>query len=119
MSTFAFEDDSDFAAYFSADYGAHGISATYTPSGGSASTINIILDEEYVEAEGESVDLEMTVPVAICRHIDVSSAGHGDTLAVAAVKDLDGNTLKAATTYNVVEVRPDKTGITTLRLEEQ
>lgn len=119
MSTFAFEDDSDFSAYLIADYGGHGIAASYTPLGGSASSINIILEEEFLEADGESVNVETTIPIAYCRSIDVSNARHGDTLVVAAQKDLDGNTIKSATTYKVVETMPDKTGITMLKLEEQ
>jgi hypothetical protein len=38
---------------------------------------------------------------------------------VAARKDLDGNTLKAETTYSVVGAQPDKTGFSVLVLEEQ
>jgi hypothetical protein len=120
MSVFAFEDDADFASYFVADYGGHGISASYTPyQSETSTTINIILDEEFLEADGESVNVETTIPIAYCRTIDVSSARHGDTLVVDATQDLDGNTIKAATTYKVIETMPDKTGITMLRLEEQ
>ena len=118
MSVFALEDDADFASYFDPDYG-HGIGATYTPSGGSALNINIILNEEYEEIEGQSVGVESNTPVAVCRTIDVPSARHGDQLVVNPVKDLDGNIMKASTTYLVVEVQPDDTGITYLVLEEQ
>ncbi len=82
----ALEFDADFDGYFDDSYG-HGVSATYTPSGGSTK--------------------------------DVSSASHGDTLAFSAQTDLDGNTLKGAKTYSVVNVQPDNTGITALILQEQ
>ena len=119
MSVYALEDENDFAAYLDPDYG-HGITATYTRYGsGTSSSINIILNEEFLEQEGESVGVESTTPVAICRSIDAPNAGHSDTLVVAARKDLDGNTLKAETTYSVVGAQPDKTGFSVLVLEEQ
>ena len=41
----ALESASDLAGFFDTD--AHGISVSYTPSGGSASTINGILNNEF------------------------------------------------------------------------
>lgn len=119
MSIFALEDENDFAAYLDPNYG-HGIAATYTRYGSeSSSSINIILNEEYLEQEGETIGIEGTTPVAYCRSTDVPNAGFRDTLVVSAVKDLDGNTIKNQTTYSVVRVEPDKTGFTILILEEQ
>ena len=42
----ALEFDADFDGYFDASFG-HGVSATYTPSGGSATTIKVIIEDEY------------------------------------------------------------------------
>jgi hypothetical protein len=50
---------------------------------------------------------------------DLRNAAHGDTLAFAAITDLDGNTIKDATTYKVVNVQPDNTGVVALALEAQ
>jgi hypothetical protein len=44
------EFDRDFDGYFDADFG-HGITITYTPAGGSASSINAILNQEYVDID--------------------------------------------------------------------
>ncbi|BCV06843.1 MAG: hypothetical protein CM15mV144_370 [Caudoviricetes sp.] len=68
----ALEFDSDFAGYFDADFG-HGIQATYTPSGGSASTIKVILEKDYFSVPGLSVDVEGSQPIAYCRTTDVAS----------------------------------------------
>lgn len=114
----ALEFDSDFAGYFDADFG-HGIQATYTPSGGSASTIKVILEEDYFSVPGLSVDVEGSQPIAYCRTTDVASAAQGDTLAFAARITKTGTQIRGATTFKVVSVQPDNTGITILILEEQ
>ena len=46
------------------------------------------------------------------------SVAHGNTLAVAAYKDVDGNTLVAAKSFTVVNVQKDNTGFTSLMLQE-
>ena len=79
----------------------------------------VILEDEYLSVDGLTVGVEGSTPVAYCKTKDVSSASHGDTLAFAAQTDLDGNTLKGAKTYSVVNVQPDNTGITALILQEQ
>ena len=112
----ALEFDADFDGYFDDSYG-HGVSATYTVSGGSATTIKVI--HEYLSVDGLTVGVESSTPVAYCKTKDVPSAGHGDTLAFSALTDLDGNTLKGAKTYSVVNVQPDNTGVTVLILQEQ
>ena len=37
---------------------------------------------------------------------------------VSAIKDVDGNTLKAAQNYTIVNVQSDRTGFSALMLEE-
>lgn len=114
----ALEFDADFNGYLDSDYG-HGITATYTPSGGSASSIKIIMDQQYYSIPGESIDVEGSQPMAHCKTTDVPNAAYGDDLVVAAVTNLDGTTIKAQTSYKVVGVQPDNTGMTLLILEEQ
>ena len=115
MSIYRMETEEDMSAYFYINYG-HGVSAVYTNNGVS-STINIILNNEYIELEG-GIGAEGTEPIAYCRSIDVSSVAQGNTLNVSAIKDVDGNTIKAAQNYTIVNVEADKTGFVKLLLEE-
>lgn len=100
----AIENDAERTALL-ADFGS---SATYTPSGGSPSTITVIYDEPYlgVDPDGQ-VAVESKNPTCLAKTSDVSDATHGATLVISS------------TTYNVVGVQPDGTGITILELEEQ
>jgi len=50
---------------------------------------------------------------------DLRAAVFGDQLAFAAITDLSGNTIKDATTYKIVSVQPDETGVVAAVLEEQ
>jgi hypothetical protein len=84
---------------------------------GTSSTINIILNDEYIEQE-EGIGVEATQPIAYCRSVDVPSVAFGNTLAVNPLKDTDGNVLKAAQNYTVVNIQSDRTGFTALMLEE-
>ena len=117
MSQYVMETEEDMSSYLDINFG-HGVSCVFTNSGGSAATINIILNNEYIEQDGFEVPIEATQPIAYCRSIDVPNISHGNTLAVSAIKDVDGNTLKAAQTYTVVSIQSDRTGFTALELEE-
>ena len=100
----AIEGDTERAVFFSAD--DFGSAATYTPSGGSASTINGIFDKDYaLAAIGDGVGVGSNDPRFICRTSDVSSAANGDAIVVGGV------------TYTVRNVEDDGTGITTMVLE--
>ena len=83
------------------------VNATYTPQGGSASTITGIFDEEYQLIDAGSVGVSGSTPVFECASSSVPAAAPGDTLVVNAV------------TFLVVEVQPDGTGVTVLILEKQ
>lgn len=78
------------------------VAATYTPDGGSASTVNGILDNTYVDALG----VESSSPVFHCAASDVSGVAHGDALTVSG------------TGYTIHGVQPDGTGQVLLILEE-
>jgi hypothetical protein len=116
MSEYRLETEEDMEAYLDIDYG-HGVSATYTNYQDVQTTIKVILNEEYIQDEN-GIGIEGTQPVAYCRSVDVPNALHNDTLDVAAIKDVDGNVLKTAQSYIVVNVQKDKTGFTALTLEE-
>jgi len=116
MSQYRMETEEDMSAYFDINFG-HGVSAVFTHSG-TATTINIILNNEYVEQEGFEVAVEATQPMAYCRSIDVPSIAHGNTLQVSAVKDVEGNTLSPAANFTIVSIQSDRTGFTALELEK-
>jgi len=115
MSQFRLETELDMAGYLDINFG-HGVSAVYTNSG-TSTTINIILNNEYVEQD-EGVGVEALKPIAYCRTIDVPNIAFGNTLDVSAIKDTNGNILKAAQSYTVVNIQADRTGFSALMLEE-
>lgn len=86
----AFTDPSDF-----------GVAGLYTPSGGTASTVNGIFDAEYQADNG----MEGSGPAFSCDAADVPSVAHGDALVI---DDVD---------YVVRGVKPDGTGWVVLILE--
>jgi len=84
-----------------------GVAATFTPSGGSASSIVVIQDKEYIEIDGFNSSLSSTKPVALAVASDVTGYAKGDSLVIGAI------------TYEVTGGEPDGTGLVLLRLEEQ
>ena len=115
MSQYRMETEEDMIAYLDIDYG-HGVSAVYTNSRTSR-TINVILNNEYVEQE-EGIGVEALKPIAYCRTIDIPNIAFGNRLDVSAIKDTNGNILKAAQNYTVVNIQVDRTGFSALMLEE-
>ena len=98
----AIESAGDRLAFLDAD--EFGIAATYNGS----ATVYGIFENDYFDGMTEGgVSVEASQPRFSCRTADVSSAAHGDTL------------LLGGTTYNVVGVQPDGTGMTMLLLEDQ
>ena len=116
MSEYRLETELDMAGYLDINFG-HGVSAVYTNTSGTAATINIILNNEYVEQE-EGIGVEALKPIAYCRTIDVPNISFGNSLDVSAIKDTNGNILKAAQSYTVVNIQADRTGFSALMLEE-
>tara|TARA_R100000808_G_scaffold24841_1_gene58699 strand:+ start:2478 stop:2786 length:309 start_codon:yes stop_codon:yes gene_type:complete len=101
----ALESTADLNAFFDTD--AHGSTVTYTPSGGSASTINGILNNEFELVDIGDVGVESNIPILTVKTSDVSSVAQGDTFVIDSV------------TYKSVIIRPDGTGITEIVLEKQ
>lgn len=101
MSTFADRIAEDHAKFFNlSDFGT---SVSYTPFGGSASTIKVFWEENFSEVNPNSgyASIQGKQVLALCRTSDVSAATDEDTI----VKD--------AVTWKVIEVRPngDRTGL--------
>lgn len=85
-----------------------GVSATYTPAGGDPSTVKVILDTDFQEADaGGSITFAIEIPRAIGKTADFASAAEGDSLVISG------------TTYTILVVMPDGQGMTELRLEKQ
>ena len=115
MSQFMLETEEDMLGYLDINFG-HGVSADFV-KGETSTTINVILNNEYVEQE-EGIGVEALKPMAYCRTIDIPSIAYGDGLNVSAIKDTNGNILKAAQNYTVVNIQADRTGFSALMLEE-
>lgn len=85
-----------------------GVAATYTPSGGAASTVNGIFDNDFIEIDaGGGVGVAMQQPRFHCRTADVSAAAEGDALVINTVS------------YIIRIVQDDGTGMTMMVLEKQ
>ena len=101
----------DLGVFFNSD--DFGTSATYTPDGGSASTITVLFDKPFnsIPMDSGEVDVESNTPTCLCQTTDVSAAAHGDVIVISS------------TTYHVVGVQADSgsgyQGTTLLVLEEQ
>lgn len=130
----ALESAADFDAYLDTQTG-HGQVATYgtTATLWDARTalidtwqdvdtykyyIDIIINQEYFGIDGGTVDVNGFQPVALVKTNTIPYVDFGDTLDVSAYLDTNGNTLTAATSYTIVNVQPDRTGFTSLLLEE-
>ena len=100
----AVETATELEVFFSAD--DFGVTATYTPLGGSASNVKGIFDNEFFEAAVGEVGVAIQQPRFVCRSSDISTAVEGDALIVNSVD------------YTIRVVQPDGTGVTTLVLEQ-
>lgn len=95
----------ELAAFF--DTSEHGTAATFTRAGQSGVAVTCIFRNEFFAVADGMVEVETSQPMVTVETSKVSGVAHGDTMAI------DG------TTYNIVAIRPDGTGITDLVLEAQ
>jgi hypothetical protein len=90
-----------------------GVAASYTPDGGSASTVNVLFDNPFnsVPLDTGERDVESNTPTALAISSDVASVAHGDAIVISGI------------TYSIVGVQKDSgsgyQGTTLLVLEEQ
>lgn len=83
------------------------VAVTYTPSGGSATTINVIFDNETVPVDtGGFVPVHEEQPRVTCRTQDVLNIGEGDAFTISGVS------------YTVRVWTHDGVGVTTVHLEK-
>ncbi len=91
----------DLSPFF--DTGDFGESATFMHASGSPVVINVIFDASFDDPLG----IAGAFPRAVCSAGDVTGVVHGDTLVIGS------------TTYKVVGVKPDGTGVVILTLQQQ
>jgi hypothetical protein len=98
------ESDADLLEFLSLDDFAE--TATYTPLGGGATTIQGIFDAPQASRNiTEMMDVTIPAPQFVCRTVDVPNAADGDSITIRSVA------------YYVRVVITDGTGISTLMLE--
>lgn len=133
----ALESAADFNSYLDSTTG-HGVTATFFEvqsiffdqrtglidtwfdiDTGDSINIDIIIDQEYFNIEGNSVAVEGFQPKALVKSSDVPYISHEDRLLVNAITTNKGSVLKAETTFLIKNVQPDNTGMIELTLEEQ
>lgn len=129
------ESAADFNSYLESTTG-HGVSATFFETDalwddfpkidtvgfiddGLSVFINLIIDQEYFNIQGESVDVAGYQPRAIIKSTDAPNVSQDDKVVVNEITTDQGNVLKAETTFLIKAVEPDNTGLVALRLEEQ
>ena len=74
----------DLAEFFDVD--EHAQAASYTPSGGSASSITVIFRNEFYLEDGGTVGVETTQPVITVQTSKVPGIAHGDVIAISGCK---------------------------------
>ena len=132
----ALESAADFNSYVNSQIG--GVTATFfeiqnnlwdqrlTPidtwhdiDSGAATNINIILDQDFFNIEGNTVAVEGYQPRAMIKSSDAPYISQADKLVVNAVTTNNGSTLTPETTFLIKEVQPDNVGMVTVILEAQ
>lgn len=91
----------------------------YDIDSGASSNINILIDQEFFNIEGNSVSVEGYQPRAMIKSSDVPYISQDDRLIVNAITTNNGSTLTAETTFLVKQVQPDNVGMVTVLLEAQ
>ena len=133
----AIESAADFTSYLDINTG-HGVTATFFEvqsslwdsrqglidtwfdiDSGDAYTINVIIDQEYLNIGAGSVPVAGYQPRAIVKASDVPYISHSDRLIVNAITTNNGNVLKPETAFVVRSVEPDNLGLVELVLEEE
>lgn len=85
-----------------------GVTASYTPVGGSVTSIVGIFDNDYRAVDaGGTMDFAISRPIFTCKTSDVPSAVEGDALVINSID------------YIAVVVMDDGTGVTQMMLEAQ
>ena len=84
-----------------------------------AYSINIIIDQPYLNIEGQSVNVEGYRPTAMVKASDVPAISIDDRITVHAITTNKGSVLTPETSFVVVNAQPDNTGMVNLVLAVQ
>tara|TARA_R110002012_G_scaffold320421_2_gene544023 strand:+ start:508 stop:909 length:402 start_codon:yes stop_codon:yes gene_type:complete len=95
------------------------IDTWYDIDSGNATNINIIIDQDYFNIQGQTVAVEGYQPKAMVKATDVPYISIDDRLTVNAITTNNGNTLTPATNFVVVNAQPDNVGMVNLVLALQ
>lgn len=86
---------------------------------GNSTNINLLIDQEFFNIEGNSVAVEGYQPRAMIKASDVPYVSQQDRIVVNAITTNKGSVLTPETTFIVREVQPDNVGMVTVLLEAQ
>ena len=86
---------------------------------GNSTNINIIIDQPYLNIEGQSVNVEGYRPTAMVKASDVPYISIDDKITVHAITTNKGSVLNPETSFIVVNAQPDNTGMVNLVLAVQ
>ena len=86
---------------------------------GNSTNINIIIDQDYFNIDGQTVGVEGYQPVAFVKATDVPYISIDDKLTVNAITTNNGSTLTPSTDFVVVNAQPDNVGMVQLVLALQ
>jgi hypothetical protein len=95
------------------------IDTWYDIDSGNSTNINIIIDQDYFNIQGQTVAVEGYQPRAMVKATDVPYISIDDKLTVNAITTNNGNTLTPATNFVVVNAQPDNVGMVNLVLALQ
>tara|TARA_R110000782_G_scaffold19911_1_gene54135 strand:+ start:209 stop:568 length:360 start_codon:yes stop_codon:yes gene_type:complete len=116
----ALESAADFRSYTNPGIG--GVSATFLEIqnnlSGNTSIINIIIDQEYFNIQGNSVGVDGYQPRAMISILDAPYISIDDKLTVHAVTTNKGSQLTPETVFKVVSAENDNLGMVNLVLAE-
>lgn len=86
---------------------------------GNSTIINIIIDQDYFDIQGQTIAVEGYQPRAMAKSIDIPYVSINDTLTVHEITTNNGSTLTPETNFVVVNVQPDNVGMVNLVLALQ
>ena len=95
----------ELSAFF--DTTEHGTAATFTRAGPPGVSVVCVFRNEFFQVDDGMVAVESSQPLVTVESSKITGVAHGDTMTI------DG------TTYNIVAIKPDGTGVTDLVLEAQ